>query len=319
MRVLELYKGTGSVGKVCEGLGWDVISHDIEKKYNPTICGDIMTWDYKKDFKPGDFDIITASPVCLYWSRLRNTWIGRKCKKIHPTEIITKEHILNDINNLGKPMVDKTFEIIAYFKPKYWWLENPKSSLMWKYIEEKYLHLNYEKYLFSYCKYSNWGYEKPTYFITNYKGVKAKICNKDCDNIITIPTQPGAKHKGYGTPIKSATRTLHKTPIGDHKKASMQKIHKDRMGTSKTIQTEDGKIIRVNTKELREKYKDYPNIQVKKEGIHAKTLGSWGKKGTLQKGVGGGNNREDRYRIPPLLIEELLVPILNKEYELNLE
>lgn len=274
MRVLELYKGTGSVGKVCEDLGWEVISVDIEEKYNPTICVDIMKWDYKKGFNPNDFDIITASPVCLFWSRLRNTWIGRKCKKIHPTDVITKEHIQNDINNLGKPMVDKTFEIINYFKPKYWWLENPKSSLMWNYIEEKYSNLNYEKYLFAYCKYSDWGYEKPTYFITNYKGVQAKICNKDCGNIITIKDQ---------------------------------QLHKDRMGTSKTIKTKEGKIIRVNTKELREKYKDYPNIQ--KEGIQAKTF---------QVGVGGGNNREDRYRIPPLLIQELLIPILNAEYELEI-
>jgi hypothetical protein len=26
-------------------------------------------------------------------------------------------------------MVDKVFEIIEYFKPKYYWIENPKSSL----------------------------------------------------------------------------------------------------------------------------------------------------------------------------------------------
>ena len=74
------------------------------------------------------------------------------------------------------------------------------------------------------------------------------------------------------------------------------------MGTSKTIITQDGTIVRVNSKELREKYKDYPNIQQKE--IHAKTLGSWGKKGTKQVGVGGGTNRNDRYRIPPLIISK---------------
>ena len=39
-----------------------------------------------------------------------------------------------------------------------------------------------------------------------------------------------------------------------------QKIHSDRMGTSKTI-NDNGKIIRVNTAMLRKKYKDYPNLQ----------------------------------------------------------
>jgi hypothetical protein len=34
-------------------------------------------------------------------------------------------------------MVDKVFEIIEYFKPKYYWIENPKSSSMWKYIKSK--------------------------------------------------------------------------------------------------------------------------------------------------------------------------------------
>ena len=270
MRVLELYKGTGSVGAVCEELGFEVVSLDIEKKYKPTIIADIMKWDYKKDFKEGDFDLITTSPVCLYWSRLRNTWIGRKCKSIHPTEVITKQHLLDDIEKYGKPMVDKTFEIIDYLKPKYWWLENPNSSSMWKYIDEKHGDRNFETYIFDYCKYSNWGYKKPTRFITNYKGVETLRCKNDCENIITIKEQ---------------------------------KIHSDRMGTSKTIKTEEGKIIRCNTKALREKYKDYPNIQqIQKAGL--------GNKDKNIKSIGRGSHRDERYRIPHKLIKELLKPIL---------
>jgi hypothetical protein len=42
MNVLELFKGTGSVGKVCEGLGHNVVSVDINKKFNPTHLCDIM-------------------------------------------------------------------------------------------------------------------------------------------------------------------------------------------------------------------------------------------------------------------------------------
>ena len=39
---------------------------------------------------------------------------------------------------------------------------------------------------------------------------------------------------------------------------------------------------------------------------HLLTTGSWGK-GKVQKGVGGGNNRLDRYRVPYKLIKDLLI------------
>ena len=171
VRVLELFSGTGSIQKVCVERGWDVVSLDRDLKAD--IKEDIMTWDYKKDYKPGDFDIITASPVCLWWSKLRNTWIGRKIKA-HGDKIITKELLLEDIEKYGKPMVDKVREIIDYFKPKYWWIENPQTGKMKEYITD----LDY--YDVDYCKYSTWGYKKRTRFWTNIKGFEPKKCNKDC-------------------------------------------------------------------------------------------------------------------------------------------
>ena len=322
MRVLELFKGTGSISKYFSQYDFiEVISLDIEKKYNPTICEDIMNWDYT--IYPRDyFDLITMSPVCLYWSNLRNSWIGRKCKSIHPTEIITKELIWEDIKNKGFPMVYKCFEIVDYFSGNpnlKWTLENPKGSKMWKHIEEEYSHrFPYYKYIFSYCKYHTeeepFEYEKPTTFITNYEGVEPKRCKKDCENIITIYTNKGDKHPS-GREIKSQTRTLHKKQIGLDKnknhtviqkrrkqqlgnlkyqkekdnqlKEIIQKVHKTRMGTSKTV-IDNGKIVRVNSKELREKYR------------HAKNISD----------VGGGTNRDMRYRIPQGLIHDLMKPLM---------
>jgi hypothetical protein len=272
MKVLCLFEGIGSAKKVFESLGFEVICVEINKKYNPTILSDIMKWNYKDDYKPGDFDIITASPVCLYWSVLRNTWIGRKCKSIHPTEVITKQHLLDDIEKYGKPMVDRTLEILDYFKPTYWWIENPNSSSMWKYIEEKYNHLNFETYIFDYCKYSDYGYKKPTRFITNYKGVEAVRCKNDCENLITIKT-------------KTTESCLHKINLA---------------GCNEII---DGEKRVFNTKKKRDELREMK--------LHAKNLGSWGKKDTPQIGVGGGSNREERYRIPPLLIEELIKPMFD--------
>tara|TARA_R110000765_G_C18770324_1_gene590039 strand:- start:22 stop:858 length:837 start_codon:yes stop_codon:yes gene_type:complete len=235
MKLLELFSGTHSIGIQAEKLNFEVVSldRDLEAKsklYNYTskhhIKEDILTWDYKKDFNPGDFKIITASPACVYWSQLRNCWINRKSKAIHPTDIITKEILEEEINLKGKPMVDKIFEIIEYFKPKYWWIENPQTGKMKDYIKDKYPQYNIF-YDVDYCKYSDWGYKKKTRFWTNIEGFIPKICKNDCENIIKIENK---------------------------------KIHKISLGDNNKLISDNGKIIRPNKKHLREKYKDFVDV-----------------------------------------------------------
>ncbi len=48
MKILELFKGSGSITKYYEGTDNEVISLDFEKKYEPDICCDIMDWNYKE-------------------------------------------------------------------------------------------------------------------------------------------------------------------------------------------------------------------------------------------------------------------------------
>lgn len=257
MNHLELFSGTHSFGKVSSKLGYNVYSVDrdlgaecpLKSGYisNTHIKEDILTWNYKV-YPKGYFKIITASPVCLWWSALRNTWIGRKLKA-HGDTIITKEILEQDIEKYGIPMVDKVFEIIDYFQPQYYLIENPKTGRMKNYINELIPYYDVD-----YCKYSNWGYKKTTRFWTNIEGFISKKCNNDCDNMIV---------------------------------SNNQNLHKNRMGTSTTI-IDNEKIIRVNTAELRKKYK------------HTKDC---------SKDFGGGSNRLERYRIPEKLIEELFMLI----------
>jgi site-specific DNA-cytosine methylase len=54
MRLLELFSGTKSVGKVAETLGYEVTSLDLK---NADINTDILNWDYKT-YDPKHFDVI---------------------------------------------------------------------------------------------------------------------------------------------------------------------------------------------------------------------------------------------------------------------
>ena len=188
MRVLELFKGTGSIGKSLKSIdeNIEVISLDIEKKYNPTHLCDILDFDYKQ-YPKNHFDIIWGSPPCDKFSRLRNTWIGRRFKN---GELCTKELIEDEIKKIGLPPLYKLQEIINYFKPKYYFIENPSTSKMKDYIDNKDFLYDINKYVVSYCKYSSqndvFDYRKNTAIWTNLKGFNPKICNKNnlCNNII---------------------------------------------------------------------------------------------------------------------------------------
>ena len=185
MNHLELFSGTHSFGKVSSLKGFNVYSldRDLDAKcpFTDYECKnhfkhDIMTWDYKQ-FDQGFFKIITASPVCLWWSNLRRTWIGRKIKS-HGDTIITAEILDEDIEKFGVPMVDKIFEIIDYFDPEFYIIENPKTGRMKDYINELIPYYDVD-----YCRYSNWGYKKTTRFWTNIEGLEFIKCGNKCDNM----------------------------------------------------------------------------------------------------------------------------------------
>ena len=75
MNVLELFSGTGSVGKCCKELGWNPISVDLELP--ATHECDVMDFDYKQ-YPQDYFSIVWASPPCTYYSNLHR----RKKKRI---------------------------------------------------------------------------------------------------------------------------------------------------------------------------------------------------------------------------------------------
>ncbi len=167
MKLLELFSGTGSVGKVAKELGYEVVSLDLK---GADINTNIIDWDYTQ-YPKGHFDIVWASPPCATFSKLRNSHIGRG---------MTHESIRQDIENIGLPILRKAEEIIDYLKPKLWFIENPQTGRMKEYIERPFYDVDYCKYGFS--------YRKRTRIWTNRTDFESKLCKKDCGNII------GKKH-----------------------------------------------------------------------------------------------------------------------------
>ncbi len=64
--LLELFSGTGSMGRAFRAKGWQVTSVDIDSKALPTICRDILELEAEDVLEYGDIDLIWASPPCTH-------------------------------------------------------------------------------------------------------------------------------------------------------------------------------------------------------------------------------------------------------------
>lgn len=117
MKVLELFSGTGSVGKCCKELGWDVVSVDLLLPADHKV--DIMDFNYKQ-YEKNDFDIVWASPPCTEYSKAKSVGV-------------------RDIEGANK-LVKKAIEIIEYFKPEWWFIENPQTGLLKNHILIEHIH-----------------------------------------------------------------------------------------------------------------------------------------------------------------------------------
>ena len=187
MKVLELFKGTGSISKYFEDTDTEVISLDILEKYKPTICCDIMDFDYKK-YSVGYFDIIWASPECKVYSSMNIMNIGKNQR------YKTKEDLIEKQKEDSK-FINKTIDIIEYLKPNYYFIENPLTSSIWKYIDKiEYL----DKYInIDYC-YFGYDYKKPTKILTN-KQLDNKRCKCKTHNKVVCWTNKKDKRIHHNT------------------------------------------------------------------------------------------------------------------------
>tara|TARA_R110000796_G_scaffold27983_3_gene76991 strand:+ start:356 stop:967 length:612 start_codon:yes stop_codon:yes gene_type:complete len=161
MRTLDLFCGTKSFTKIAEKHGHTTTTLDILPKFNPTYCCDIMEWNYK-ELPVGYFDIIWASPNCKDYSSLN--FLSKKIKDL----------------TISNNLVKKVIEIIEYFDPKYWYIENPQSGSLKEQEFMEYIPYND----IDYCKYG-YKYRKRTRIWNNNEDWTGKIlCKKNsyCEN-----------------------------------------------------------------------------------------------------------------------------------------
>jgi hypothetical protein len=161
LKVLELFKGTGSLSSYCSKYPskYVVTSLDISPEFEATETCDIKMWNYGK-YPIHHFDIIFSSPPCEQYSMLKTRG----------------ERKIEEANEI----VLCTLEIIDYFKPKVWFIENPATGL----LKEQSFMQGLPYYDVDYCKYSDFGYRKRTRLWSNLKGFKPMKCNRDCGFIV---------------------------------------------------------------------------------------------------------------------------------------
>ena len=124
-KLLELFSGTHLIGKIAVNYDSEVMS--LDKDMDATIKIDILNLDYK-EYPPKYFDVTWSSPPCTEYSIAKTTGIRK--------------------NELANNIMQRVLEIISYYDPIYYFIENPQTGLLKK--QEPMLDIPYKD--LDYCK-----------------------------------------------------------------------------------------------------------------------------------------------------------------------
>lgn len=175
LRLLELFCGTKSVGKVFEKDGYEVISLDYNKKFDATHTEDILTWDYTQ-YPKDYFNVIWASPDCTTWS----VATGGKYRTKESIYGLNNQH--QDRATNANNMILRVIEILKYFDCGTWFIENPRGLLKWfPPLQEFIKEVNANMTLVYYANYK-WGFPKPTNIWSNlplWENEKMPVMSED--------------------------------------------------------------------------------------------------------------------------------------------
>jgi hypothetical protein len=154
MKVLELFAGSRSIGKVCDSTGHEVFSSDWKEFEGIDYAVDILEFDPKKiPFVP---DVIWASPPCTTFSVAS---IGKYWHKDGTPKNPKAEY--------GLEILKRTILIIEHFKyinpDLIWYIENPRGMMRKMKLWDNIPHI---RHTVTYCQYGD-ERMKPTDILTN--------------------------------------------------------------------------------------------------------------------------------------------------------
>ena len=151
MRVLELFAGSCSVGKVAKRMGCEVFSVDFEPFKGISLFGLRDIEEFHPSEVPWTPDVIWASPPCQSYSLAAIKTHRHQHDRSPKTEFAAKSDRL----------VLNTLKIIRSFPDTVFYMENPRATLQYMPFM-----LGIDRAVVWYCKYGDRA-AKPTNIFTN--------------------------------------------------------------------------------------------------------------------------------------------------------
>ncbi len=155
--LLELFSGTGSMGRAFRARGWQVTSVDIDTAALPTICCDILELQVEDvlEFRP--VDLVWANPPCTQYSCARTN--ARTPRDLEGSDALVRK------------VLDLADQLFCYYL-----LENPHSGL----LKTRPVVRDLRLCVLDYCRYGT-AYRKRTAIWTNSSYEPQRpLCEHDC-------------------------------------------------------------------------------------------------------------------------------------------
>jgi hypothetical protein len=176
MKLLELFAGSRSIGKVCDEMNIRCFSSDWTPFDGIDYAVDILKFDMDKvPFIP---DVIWASPPCTTFSvaSIGKHWTPDKQPKTHEAMV-------------GLEILQKTISIIQsyqYYNPNLiWYIENPRG--MMRKMDVAWDYMKHVRHTVTYCQYGDTRMKPTDIWTNNYDWESRPACKNGDSCHVSAP------------------------------------------------------------------------------------------------------------------------------------